>query len=513
MKNNQSEIINFIKKNKERLSEITQNKLLTESQMIKFVRDCSIIVSGAVTGDPSKFKQLNWINSDELAEQQKILFHPFRLLPIYIAIEQCSLHITPTSTIYRDTFFDFLKQYMNRHPKLEVIKEKVNEYDLISSLAIILEPLYWPFITSQKSFSTFYDETKFDNLVNSYQKDVHNLLKKLDVEFWSKAHTELRCIAAKLDGNENLYVLLRLSPWEKRKKLKSHIAAALWIRHIAEVIRLGFQSIHGVEWPEEDIAFGQWPKEARERAYGSIAPIKDSAKSKPHLAFEFGLHTGSIVRWYLEGETEYFAANHMLPGASNVGIELINLKGAVGKERANAALRLSDNLKQDRKLRRLSFITFDTDVRPVVKAINQQLSNKGIVGYVNANSPDFEFGNFTLTELIKVVCQLESENDNDVSRIKEEDWSEVKTGKAFEAKYKSFPYVSNNVLKGPKWGVALAKYMLEKPYIAETQTIRPFYETFRNSLIALRVKYEYQEQYFRIEPNTFTLKRLNQNEN
>ena len=105
MKNNQSEIINFIKKNKERLSEITQNKLLTESQMIKFVRDCSIIVSGAVTGDPSKFKQLNWINSDELAEQQKILFHPFRLLPIYIAIEQCSLHITPVLVNSSRTLF------------------------------------------------------------------------------------------------------------------------------------------------------------------------------------------------------------------------------------------------------------------------------------------------------------------------------------------------------------------------------------------------------------------------
>ncbi|TMO29664.1 hypothetical protein CWC28_05715 [Pseudoalteromonas sp. S4492] len=512
MKNNQNEIISFINKNKELLSDITQNKLLTESQMIKFARDCSITVGGAVTGDPSKFKRLNWISSDELAEQHRVVFHPFRLLPIYIAIEQCSLSITPTSTIDRDNFFDFLKQYMNTHPKLEAIKKRVNEYDLISSLAIILEPLYWPCITSQKSFSTFYDETKFDNLVNSYQKDVHNLLKKLDVEFWSKAHTELRCIAAKLDGNENLYVLLRLSPWEKRKKLKSHIAAALWIRHIAEVIRLGFESIHKVEWPEEDIAFSQWTSEARERAYGSIFPIKDSAKSKPHLAFEFGLHTGSIVRWYLEGETEYFAANHMLPGASNVGIELINLKGAVGKEKANAALRLSDNLKQDRKLRRLSFITFDTDVRPVVKAINQQLTKNVIVGYVNANNPDFEFGNFTLNELIEVVCQLEIENDNDVSRIKEEDWSEVKTGKAFEAKYKSFSYVSNNVLKGPKWGVALAKYMLEKPYIAETQKIRPFYETFRNSLIALRVKYEYQERYFRIEPDTFILKNINKSE-
>ena len=68
------------------------------------------------------------------------------------------------------------------------------------------------------------------------------------------------------------------------------------------------------------------------------------------------------------------------------------------------------------------------------------------------------------------------------------------------------------MLKGPKWGVALAKYMLEKPYIAETQKIRPFYETFRNSLIALRVKYEYQERYFRIEPDTFILKNINKSE-
>jgi hypothetical protein len=68
-----------------------------------------------------------------------------------------------------------------------------------------------------------------------------------------------------IDPNRELYLLLRLSTWEQREKLEGKISWALWIRHIAQVIRRGFEEAQGLQWPEEDQAFTS----ARKRMLGS----------------------------------------------------------------------------------------------------------------------------------------------------------------------------------------------------------------------------------------------------
>lgn len=500
-------IQSFIVDNRERYSEILQNSLLDESGLIRFTRARGIAVSGVVSGDPSKFKEMGWLDSDELPNDDTVLFHPFRIYPLHLAVESCRLNIGPSS-INRKTFGDFLNKTKDFLPELDHITRNAKFANEIANIAILLEPIYWPIITSRTSWNGLIEYESHNALVESYKEKILLLIQNLDIEVWRKRHEELRFKAAQLDDNGDIYILLRLSPWIKRERIKGHIAGALWFRHMAEILRRAFSEVHDVVWPEEDQAFEQWYPGARERVYGTEYPTKEPTKAKPHVAFEFGLHTGSTLRWYLEGDTEYYAALHLLPLAASGGIELVNLKGAVGNERANAALRLADGLIQDQELLRFSFITFDMDVPANVRAIKRQVENGNVVGYVNKNSPDFEFGNFTLEELIEVAAYMDEKNGANTDKLKNGDWSNISNGRQFEEKYKKLTEIGERGLKGKQWGASLAEFARRNPYIDKKEKTRPFFETVKYALQSRRVSYTYQRKNYSINPESFQIEKM-----
>lgn len=497
----------FILQFRSSLSEILQNRLLDENGLILFARDRGIAVSGVVNGDPGKFFELGWLESDHLPDSDSPLFHPFRIYPLYHAIENCRLNITPSSSINRQGYGDFLMKVKDLLPSLDRIAKNTNLANEITNLTILLEPIYWTIITSQITWNGFIDYEAHKKLVEDYKRNVLDLIRQLNVDEWRKHHETLRFKAAQLDDNGDIYILLRLSPWIKRERLKGHIAAALWLRHMAELLRRGFKEIHDVDWPEEDQAFGQWPPGARERIYGSDYPTEDPIQARSHVAFEFGLHTGSTLRWYLEGETEYYAALYILPRAAAGGIELVNLKGAVGNERANAALRLSDGLVNDIELKRLSFISFDVDVEANVRAIRKQVQNGNVVGYINANNPDFEFGNFSCEELVEVAARMDEKNCANADKLRNGDWTGITTGRGFEENYRNLTLIGQRGLKGEEWGAALAEFALNNPNFGEGDSKRPFLETLNNALKARRVKYNYQRDKYVINPESFQIEK------
>ena len=146
------------------------------------------------------------------------------------------------------------------------------------------------------------------------RRKVLQLVYTLDPNLWRKRHESLRIKAAGLDNNDKLYLLLRLANWKQRESLKGRIALALWMRHIAEVIRRAFEEVHAERWPEEDDdSFGWWPSGLRMRLFGSERPLDDTLQSKPYLAWAYGMFTGSSVRWYVEGDTEFHAILYALP--------------------------------------------------------------------------------------------------------------------------------------------------------------------------------------------------------
>lgn len=482
MENNQKNIEYFFKEYLEQCSSIRQNPLVDETKIIRFAKKRGVLVSGVLSGDPSKFLEREWLSSDELRTDAKTLFHPFRIYPLHIAVNMRNLNISP-----------------------EFIEEKVRAANEITNLAILLEPIYWPIITSRTQWSSPMSYEDHELMVDRYKEQVLAFIKNLNPNIWFEYHENLRITAARLDNNTELYLLLRSAPWKKREQITGHIGGALWLRHIAEVIRRVFTEVHNVTWPEEDQAFSRWHVGAKQRIYGTERPIDNILISRPHLAFEFGLYTGSTVRWYLEGETEYYAALFILPRAALGGIELINLKGAVGNEKANATLRLADCLAKDKELRRFSFISFDNDVPANARSIKKQIEADNVVGYINCNQPDFEFGNFTLKELIEIAACIDEEQGANTEKLRTGNQDKIDTGKKFEAYYCRYSEIGK-ALKGEKWGKSLANYALDYPLREDNNCKRPFIETLDWVLSSRKVRYEYQRDNFYIDSNDFKIK-------
>lgn len=480
---------------------LNQVSLISETKIIKFCKDKGIPVSGVIKGDPSRFIELGWITVDS-----NNLFHPFRIYPFLKAVQLCQLRITATSSINRQSFQDFLRHVSESLTSLELIETEVQLADQISNLAILLEPLYWPKITDRTKLRSPYCSSleEFDTRLLSYKNKILAYVKGLDSKIWESYHERLRIEAARLDDNQELYMLLRLAPWNKREKITGNIGGALWLRHIAEVIRLAFEEVHSIQWSEEYEAFGICREGIRTRHYGSERPIQNGLITRPHLAFEFGLHTGSVIRWYFEGETEYQAALYTLPKAALAGIEFINLKG-VFQENANAPMRLEDHLKSDIELKRFSFISFDGDVSRNMSFFRKQIEKGNIVGYINVNNPDFEFENFTFDELIEIAIKFDEKLGFDSKRLRGGNRQHISSGKAFEKYYQEHS-ARKISLKGKDWGEALADYALDNPLREDIQQRRAFLNTVDWILHARSVRYEYQRDHFEIDPNNFEIK-------
>ncbi|WP_373508489.1 hypothetical protein [Thiocapsa sp.] len=274
---------------------------------------------------------------------------------------------------------------------------------------------------------------------------------------------------------------------------------------MAEMIRRAFEEIHGVEWPEEDCAFGWWRPGARENFYGSSRPLDDVLEARPRLAANYGLTTGSSVRWYVEGDTEYYAILAMIPEPSKVGIELVNLRGNIVSERANIALKLADGLDSDCAHRRFSILSFDLDVAANAKAVSKHIENKRVVGYIAAHKPDFEFANFTLDELIEIAARLDESLRFPGATVREADWGGIQNAREFGQRYEAVSERRGRPLKGEDWGRSLAEYAGEHPRWPSSDEERPFWGELRAALQGRTANYDWQRRRFCFDPHTFEL--------
>ena len=496
-------INSFYKANEERLVGLAQNPLMQESHFIKFARERGVPVSGVTGGDPGKFYKLGLLENDYwVPENNTLYFHPFRVYCLHMILKDCHIPITPSAFLRREKLKDLFVNVLSRIPDVDVIKNKATEWNLIIKLAIIFEPIYWPNIIGQQTYYNSLNEEQMHSLLDIYRQDVDALVKSLDSKYWEGIHKRMRIDAANIDDNDALYLLLRVSKWSQRKELKGNVSLALLVRHIAESIRLAFHDSCGEVWDEEDRAFGVWSEGGRENLYGSERLLDNPIKSIPKLVNHFGLFSGSMVRWYVEGDTEYYAILEIIPNPTISGIELVNLRGNISTEKGNIAMKLSDALLQDISLRRFSMITFDNDVKANVRTIKQYLMKNPFVGLIFAHSPDFEFANFTVEELKEIAMNMDKVKGFAVADLEQGDYSHISSGREFEEQYKKLSQ-SKRCLKGKDWGKALASYALEYPDFNESSnTQRPVINQIGAALRARHSNYDYSKNNFSTDPNT-----------
>ena len=487
------------------LEMLRQNSLLDEGALIRFARDRDIVVSGVVTGDPGKLHKQGLLTRDGLDHESNPLFHPFRMYPLHKTLEACKFSSATSALLQRDSVLALVEQVLASPQSVDRIEKIALESNRVADLAILLEPVYWPRITGTRVHSVTVSESDFKSLLGQYREKALRLVHALNPTFWRKVHKSLRIDTAKMDDNCELYLLLRLATWKQRERLKGLISGALWIRHIAEVIRRGFEEVHGERWQEEDQAFGEWLSGGRKIAFGSERPLDDELQSGPYLAWNYGLFTGSAVRWYVEGETEYHAVLHVVPEPSKVGIELVNLRGTIKSDRDNIALKLRDWLIEDKKLRRFSMISFDCDVATNVKTIRRQVEQENIVGFIAAHKPDFEFANFTVQELAEVAAGIDEAYDFPGDAVRNADWTGISNKRDFEERYRQISARHPPGLKGEEWGRALAAYMDDHPRRSDDDSERRFWREIRAALMGRIAHYDIQKERYRFHQDTFEL--------
>jgi hypothetical protein len=226
----------------EDLELLRQNRLLDEGAFITFARDRGIAISGAVTGDPGTLHQRGWLASNGLDHRGGPLFHPFRLYCLHGILRKCEFRIPPAVLLERDSILGYVEQLSAFLLNID-LEEDAQEYNHVADLAILLEPLYWPRITGRRVYPIERSESDFTWRQDQYRQKVSQLVATLDSNLWRKRHESLCFEAAQIDDNGKLYLLLRLANWTQRERLKGRVALALWMRHIAEVIRRAFVAL------------------------------------------------------------------------------------------------------------------------------------------------------------------------------------------------------------------------------------------------------------------------------
>lgn len=484
------------------LDALRQNELLDDAGLVSFAKNRGLGAYGLHRGDPSEFRRRGWLAADAADADRGPLFHPFRIYPLQMILRSSHQRMCVSVDADGKAHAVLAAELRAALPTPTQLRSAGRLWNETADLAILLEPLYWPVITRLRKGS-FFDPAKYEAELSQYSQKALRLVAELDPEHWRGEHEKLRHAASWVDGNTELYLLLRLSDWKRRQKLKGDISQALWLRHIAEVIRLGFEKAHGVAWPEEDQGFGMWRKGARTRTYGSERPLDDSTQARQYAAFQFGLLTGSVVRWYVEGETEYHAVRYMLPDPPRLGIELFNLQGQIATGKNNTALKLATWLKQDLAFRRFSMISFDTDVPANVKVVGRQAKENRVVGMICANKPDFEFQNFTLDELVEVAARIDDAEGYSGHAVRDADWSGVSGGRAFEKRYREVSARRPPSLKGKAWGEALASYAIDHPNLHDNDDERPFRRAIWAAIRSRSASYDLQKERFRFDSATF----------
>lgn len=426
-------------------------------------------------------------------------FHPFRYYLVYHfnrifsqKIDLFQFFINPQGLI---NLSKIEIEYQEEFTSSEQVCELFDQWNKVAEASIILEPYSYRLIHHSLRYSFSDTSESMEKKLNDYRVYINNVIKPDDKQIFEEYRQKLCCNAENIDSNKTLHVLLRLTSWHQRNKIKDTIGGSMLLLTMAETIRRPLETALNIELPEEDeMGYGQWFNGARKLLYGSDRVLDAPKHEIKDFLMEAGLDFGIKVRCYLEGETEFGAINYAL---GNIGsIQLINLKGQFIESKGKG-LAFRDSLENDLKAKIFSFVILDADRDDFVRVVQKAAKDDVLSGGFFLSSPDIEFENFSLDDLIEVVCIFCTEQNvetPDETTIRKAT-TEAKTGEEFFKVLKRID-LNKSVTKGEAWGAALMEYAIKNKI--DCQIVK----AVNLILHASKIKFQYSRDRFRVDLET-----------
>ena len=305
--------------------------------------------------------------------------------------------------------------------------------------------------------------------------------------------------AHRIDDVWQWYLLLRSAAIQRRDSSRGNVRLAHDFCEMAEMLRLFLRDAAGETTLREDEYIGGPYREWQRERYGIGNGGMPDRIGLKRLARDFGLDGSYKGFWYVEGDTEFGFFNRLSRGygfdLDELGIQLINLGGTgkIEQLRKDVRKRLSNpnEVRQTAKALQadevFTFLTIDDD-SGIAEALKEPEVRALFTAGVMKWDGDFEWANFTFTELMDAASRMQSVESDEVSSgdvIKEIKSERTKLdgtgrpksfGKAFEdaiVRRTGFESFS----KGIRWGETLADLVLESQVDRDSE---------RPALVALR---------------------------
>lgn len=444
-------------------------------------------------------------------EDLELLFHPFRLYVLYHVERVFSSHATPTQfLLHPDGILNIGRnQISNLHSwtSSAACAECFERWNTTAELAILLEPIAYEEVFNTIRWRLPDTQQSLQAKTAGYRNQVNKLLSDIAIDEVNDVRQHLCQDASLLDKNKLLHVLLRLMSQHERLKLRDSLGACMLFLCMAEVIRRAFESASGRELPEEDeLGFGQWMEGARKSIYGTERIFDSTRETRRDLLTSMGLDVAVKARCYVEGSTEIGALVSAVGDTG--GTEFINLRGQV-IERRGKGLSFLDSLKNDRKAHVFSVVLLDEDRGDYIRVLKKAAKDEVFFGRFFIASPDFEFSNFEVKELVNVLLQIASQMREQVPSIEEilPTVSGTKSAKEFFGALKRNGFDDLSELgKNEEWGQALMIYALQNPNRFQdgqsSNSERQVVDIARLLIRARRSGYLRSLERYRVDPET-----------
>ena len=442
----------------------------------------------------------------------ELYFHPFRLYVLYHVDRAFRSVISSTQYLLNPEGLVSLSrgeiEHLNHWTSGGQYAQLFEHWNRVAELAIVLEPTAYGGVFHSIRWRFPDSEDTIEAKLDQHRDQVEAMLSGISREEIDRFRQDLCLDAERVDRNKIVHVLLRLMSAHERLKLRSSLGAAMLFLSMAEIIRRAAEEAKGEQFPEEDeLGFGQWMDGARRSIYGAERILDASREVRRDFLTSMGLDYGVKVKCYLEGETELGAMTSA--AGDGAGAEFINLRGQV-IEKKGKGLGFVESLRIDKKSHVFSIVLLDGDNTDNVRAIKKAAKDGSFFGRFFIASPDFEFANFTINELVDVVLALAARGGHPVPP-RDDILPHVKatnSGKEFFAALKSTGLC--HIEKSADWGEALMAHAIRHPQLPQRHRQagkdRPVIEAAQLVINARRSGYMRSLARFEVDPETGELR-------